>query len=129
MENSLKNSVNNGLTKILYVCSLSLLFVLSFGNQLFAQTDQPSAGNLKNNLAAGAKELEKERHDEIMSYVYMAFGFAVVIAIAWSTTVMARKRNKRQQEEKQRYILRQQELKKHHNHGHAAHGHGIKARR
>jgi beta-lactamase regulating signal transducer with metallopeptidase domain len=132
MENSLKNSVNNGLSKILYVCSLSLLFVLSFGNQLFAQSDSPSVDNLKNNMSANAKQLEQDRHDEIMSYVYMAFGFAVVIAIAWSTTVMARKRNRRQLEEKQRYILKQQELKKHHNHGHAghaAHGHGVKARR
>ena len=129
MENSLKNSVNNGLTKISRVCSLFILFTLSFGDRLQAQSDGPSLENIKNNTAAAAKEIEKQQHEEFMSYIYMSVGFIVVIAIAWSTTVMARKRNKRQLAEKQRYILRQQELKKHHNHGHTAHGHGIKARR
>jgi hypothetical protein len=34
---------------------------------------------------------ERAAHEEFMSYVYMTLGFAVVIGIAWFSTVMAKK--------------------------------------
>jgi len=132
MERSILKSVNKGFAKVSRVCLLSILFVMSFVSGSMAQSDDASLKNLKNNTAAGGKELERLRleklqHDEFMSYVYMSVGFAVVIAIAWSTTVMARNRNRRQNEEKQRFILRQQEKKHPQGHSHS-HGH-VKARR
>ena len=133
MENSVVKSVNNGLTRVWQVCLLSVLFLFSFAGVAVGQSADPSVDNLKNNMSAAAKEMEHQKQVEFMNYVWMCIGFAIVVAVAWSTTVMARKRSKREQEEKQRYILRQQELKKHGHHAHAAHhghAHGhVKARR
>lgn len=66
---------------------------------------------------------EKQAHDEFMSYVYMILGFAVVIAIAWVSTVKARNRSKAENEAKIKFIQQNLANKKHHDHGHA-HGHG-----
>ena len=117
MEKSLKKSVNNGLSGILRVFTLLIVFVLSFVQRAQAQDSGPSLNNLKKNGAAAAAELERIKHEETMSYIYMSVGFAIVIAIAWGTTVMARKRSRREQEQKHRFVLKQQELKKHHGHG------------
>lgn len=133
METSQKNSVNNGLSRILNVFTLLIIFILSAAQRVQAQTTDsgPSLDNLKKNSTAAAAELEKLKHDEFMSYVYMSLGFAVVIAIAWGTTVLARKRSKQELEQRQRFVLKQQELKKHtSHHGHAQAHHGLhKARR
>lgn len=79
----------------------------------------PSIANLSKNLASSAAELEKIRHEEIMSYIYMGVGFSIVIAIAWFTTVLARKR--RRKEDEVRAIRAQNMKHKAHHHGH--HGH------
>jgi len=133
MGNSHNTSATNGLAGFSKLGMLLIVFILSSFQKLMAQADAgPSMDHLKKNATAAAEELEKIRHDEIMSYVYMSAGFAVVIAIAWGTTIMARKRSRREQEERHRIILKNQELKKHHpHHGHShAHGHVLhKARR
>lgn len=138
MENPVSKSVNNGLTKVWQAGLLSVSFILSFANAAVAQASDPSVQNIKNNMSAATKEMEHQKQVEFMNYVWMCLGFAVVVAVAWSTTVMARKRSARALEEKQRYILRQQELKKHGHHttahghhghhAHAAHG-SVKAKR
>ena len=46
----------------------------------------------------GAEELEKIRHEEILSYVYMGVGFLIVIFIAWFTTVLAKKQKNKELE-------------------------------
>jgi hypothetical protein len=122
MENQLQRSGKKGVEKILRTCVFAFSFIYLSINNLIAQGGGADLGNLKNNLKALKEEQEKIAHDEFMSYVYMSVGFAVVIAIAWFTTVSARKRSKKEAEERQRFHLRQQELKKH---GHIPH----KARR
>lgn len=74
----------------------------------------PSLHNLSKNLGATADELERIRHEEIMSYVYMGLGFSVVIGIAWFTTVLARKRKRKEDEVK---AIRMQNMK-HKSHHH-----------
>lgn len=58
----------------------------------------PSLENITKNLENSAAELEKIRHEEIMSYIYMGLGFSIVIGIAWFTTVLAKKRKKKEDE-------------------------------
>lgn len=70
----------------------------------------PSLENITKNLANSAAELEKIRHEEIMSYIYMGVGFSVVIGIAWFTTVLARKRKKKEDEVR---AIRMQHMKHH----------------
>ncbi len=65
-----------------------------------AANDGPSLKNISKNLAESADELERIRREEILSYVYMALGFSVVIGIAWFTTVLAKKRKKKEDEVK-----------------------------
>jgi hypothetical protein len=130
MVKSSRVSGTNGVQKILRLSVLfSLLFSLNI-NYMSAQDGGPSLENLSKNAKAIDAETERlkeeARRNEILSYVWMSVGFAVVIGIAWFTTVLARKRSKKELEEKQKFILRQQELKKHghhHGHGHHAHGH------
>lgn len=64
----------------------------------FADSSEPSISNLSKNLNFGVEELEKIRHEEIMSYVYMVIGFSVVIFIAWFTTVLAKKQKNKELE-------------------------------
>ena len=63
-----------------------------------ADSSGPSLSNLSKNLNLGAEELEKIRHEEIMSYVYMVLGFSIVIFIAWFTTVLAKKQKNKELE-------------------------------
>jgi hypothetical protein len=80
-----------------------------------ASDEGPSLKNLTKNSSAINAELakikEKERHDQIMSYIYMGVGFSIVIAIAWFTTALARKRQKSEDEKK---ALRLAQMKHHH---------------
>ena len=66
-------------------------------------------------MANSAKELERIRHEEIMSYIYMGLGFSVVIGIAWFTTVLAKKRRRKEDEVR---AIRAQNMKNkgHHHH-------------
>jgi hypothetical protein len=63
-----------------------------------ADSSGPSLSNLSKNLNLGAEELEKIRHEEILSYVYMGVGFLIVIFIAWFTTVLAKKQKNKELE-------------------------------
>ncbi|MBL0328089.1 MAG: hypothetical protein IPP64_01390 [Bacteroidetes bacterium] len=72
--------------------------------------DGPSIENITKNLASSAKELEKIRKEEIMSYIYMGLGFSIVIAIAWFTTILARKRKRKEDEIR---AIRAQNMKHH----------------
>ena len=111
--------------------SFGLLVLFLFTTQLvFAQTDSvitdsanvatagddsgPSIANISKNLASSSEELERIRHEEIMSYIYMGVGFSIVIAIAWFTTVLARKRKRKEDEVR---AIRAQNMK------HKAHSH------
>lgn len=75
----------------------------------------PSLENITKNLENSAAELEKIRHEEIMSYIYMGVGFSIVIGIAWFTTVLARKRKKKDDEVR---AIRMQQMKHHKPHHH-----------
>ncbi len=55
-----------------------------------AQSDEPSVSNITKTLNA-AKAAQRQ---EILSYVYMVLGFAVVIAIAWFTNARVQKNKK-----------------------------------
>jgi hypothetical protein len=123
-----KSSKNNG-KRVLRCFIFFFLFSLFTPQISIAQTtsdsavqssseDGPSLNNIKKNMAAGNEELkkslEKAKHDEFMSYVYMGLGFSVVIFIAWFTTSVARKRKKKDDAIK---LLRHQNTK-HHDHSH-----------
>lgn len=75
----------------------------------------PSLENITKNLEQSAAELEKIRHEEIMSYIYMGVGFSIVIGIAWFTTVLARKRKRKEDEVR---AIRMQQMKHHKPHHH-----------
>jgi hypothetical protein len=51
-----------------------------------------SLGNLNKNANAIKQEQSKMTPEEIRSYIYMGVGFALVIAIAWFSTSLAKKR-------------------------------------
>ncbi len=82
-----------------------------------ADDSGPSIANITKNLNSSAEELERIRHEEIMSYIYMGLGFSVVIGIAWFTTVLARKR-KRKEDEVRAIRAANMKHKAHHGHGH-----------
>jgi hypothetical protein len=83
------------------------------GATIIADSSGPSISNLSKNLNLGVEELEKIRHEEIMSYVYMVIGFLVVIFIAWFTTVLAKKQKNKELEIRASRI-RNTNLKLHH---------------
>ena len=124
-----KSGKNNG-KRVLSCFVFLFIFSLSTVNQAIAQAadsakQDTAAGsgmadikNLTKNFAAAnienKKMLEQQRHDEIMSYIYMGLGFSVVIFIAWFTTSLARKRKIKDDEIK---AIRLQNMKPHdHNH-------------
>jgi hypothetical protein len=61
-----------------------------------------------------AKIKEKERRNEILSYVYMGVGFSIVIAIAWFTTSLARKRQKKADEQRAMRLANMKHKPHHH---------------
>lgn len=67
---------------------LLLITILSNSKNMLAQGD-PSFDNIQKATEAARDQI---RHDEIMSYVYMAIGFIIVISIAWFTNVRVQKR-------------------------------------
>ena len=89
----------------------------STASSAVAEDSGPSLSHLSKSLSAQSEELakikEKERHDQIMSYIYMGVGFSIVIAIAWVTTSLARKRQ-RSEDEKKALRLAQMKHKPHH---------------
>jgi len=80
--------------------------------------DGPSLENITKNLASSAKELEKIRKEEILSYIYMGLGFSIVIAIAWFTTILARKRKRKEDEIRAIRAQNMKHHKPHHPHHH-----------
>ena len=68
----------------------------------------PSLQHLKKNLAAGDDELKKIAHQEMLQNIFMVGGFAIVIAIAWFSTTIARKHKKKEVQ-----VTRNQQLLKH----------------
>ncbi|MDF2438729.1 MAG: hypothetical protein K0Q95_3105 [Bacteroidota bacterium] len=123
METSIKTSVTSRFAKIYKSGTLLFFLLLTSAQQILAQDGGPSLSNVKKTLQLQ----EKAAHDEFMSYVYMVVGFAVVIAIAWISTINARKRSKAEAEAKMKIIQHNLANKKHHpeSHGHAAHGHTL----
>jgi beta-lactamase regulating signal transducer with metallopeptidase domain len=102
MENSTKHCIR-GSERLFMRCILVLsLFAFNIVNAL--ADDGPSLSNLKKNGHAIADEQKNIAHQEFLSYVWMVLGFAVVIAIAWISTVKARNRSKVETEAKQRFI-------------------------
>jgi hypothetical protein len=118
MENSVKISVTGRFGKAYRNCILLFMFIFSSAQNIIAQAE-PSLSNVKKTLQLQ----EKQAHDEFMSYVYMVVGFAIVIAIAWISTVKARKRSKEENEAKMKIIQQNLANKKHHTDPHY-HGHG-----
>jgi flagellar biosynthesis/type III secretory pathway M-ring protein FliF/YscJ len=112
------------------ICCLFLLFTVC-GKPSVAQAptdsastsaqsksdDGPDIKNIQKLLPTINPEVEKmqeqQKHDEFMSYIYMGFGFAVVIAIAWFTTSLAKKRRLKEDEER---LKRAQTMQSHHPH-------------
>lgn len=126
----------NNPTGVMVLRSFTLLILFLFSTSFLtvAQTDSvsatdsastaatsddsgPSIANITKNLNSSAEELERIRHEEIMSYIYMGLGFSVVIGIAWFTTVLARKR-KRKEDEVRAIRAANMKHKAHHGHGH-----------
>lgn len=111
---------STSVARILRVCIFSFLFLFAAINPAIAQennsltdssaavaaesSEGPSLENLSKSLAASSEEInkikEKQRRDEILSYIYMGVGFSIVIGIAWFTTALARKRKKKDDEQK-----------------------------
>lgn len=123
------NFGNTSRVATLKALAIVFFFTCSSAIQLFAQetdsaltdsasievvsggtADGPSLENITKNLASSAKELEKIRKEEIMSYIYMGLGFSIVIAIAWFTTILARKRKRKEDEIR---AIRAQNMKHH----------------
>lgn len=126
METSSTKFGKGNLGKVSRSCILFFIFLLSSAERIFAQ----DLKNVKNSLSSIKEEQEKLAHQEFMSYVYMVLGFAVVIAIAWITTVKARKRSQAENDAKIK-LIQQNMAKKHTTHSaHAGHAHTLhKARR
>lgn len=92
-----KNFLNrqNQFKKSITFLIASLVF---FTNNIFAQGGA-SLDNVKKNVNAIGNEMT---HEEIMQYTYMGVGFALVIAIAWFSTSLAKKRRIAADEERAR---------------------------
>ena len=70
-------------------CTLLISFILLLAGNAHAQNGGASLGNLNKNLNAASDQIT---HDEMIQYLYMGIGFALVIAIAWFSTSLAKKR-------------------------------------
>lgn len=87
--------------RILKFCFLLFLFIIPFTINAVAD-EGPSLKNVKKNGQAikteQAREAQEEQErlafQEKMSYVYMAVGLALVLGIAWFSTVYTRKNKK-----------------------------------
>ncbi|HEY0029267.1 MAG TPA: hypothetical protein VGC65_00800 [Bacteroidia bacterium] len=116
-----KKAGKSSVVRIFWAFIFLILFSCSTGSSLIAQektdsitdssaivteesSDGPSIKNLSKNLSAGNEEIarlkEKARRDQIIQYIIMVLGFAVVIGIAWFTTALAKKRKKKEDEQR-----------------------------
>lgn len=99
-----------------------LMFLILFISSSFfsiAQDDGPSLGNIKKTAAALKEEQEKMAQEQLIKeIVYISIGFAIVVAIAWVSTMLARKKAKKDAEEKQRIMTKLHADRAHHGHGH-----------
>ncbi|MBN8695047.1 MAG: hypothetical protein J0L87_00840 [Bacteroidetes bacterium] len=99
-----------------------LMFLTLFISSTFlsiAQDDSPSLGNIKKTAAALKEEQEKMAQEQLIKeIVYISIGFAIVVAIAWVSTMLARKKAKKDAEEKQRIMAKLHGDRAHHGHGH-----------
>jgi hypothetical protein len=98
-----------------------LILFISSSLLSVAQDDGPSLGNLKKTAAALKEEQEKMAQEQLIKeIVYISIGFAIVVAIAWVSTMLARKKAKKDAEEKQRIMAKLHGDRAHHAHGHKA---------
>ncbi len=88
MTTSTRTSIVNARNRVLKSCALLFSALILFSYNAMAQ-DGPSLGNLNKNLDAAKTQMTLE---EKMNYIYMSVGFALVIAIAWFSTSLAKKR-------------------------------------
>ncbi|MBL7888959.1 MAG: hypothetical protein JNL24_05370 [Bacteroidia bacterium] len=96
-----------------------LILFISSSLLSVAQDDSPSLGNIKKTAAALKEEQEKMAQEQLIKeIVYISIGFAVVVAIAWVSTMLARKKAKKDAEEKQRIMAKLHGDRAHHAHGH-----------
>ncbi|MEO6901660.1 MAG: hypothetical protein ABI315_00735 [Bacteroidia bacterium] len=86
-----------------FVNTAGLLFItiLSNSKNMFAQ-GEPSFDNVQKATEAARDQI---RHDEIMSYLYMAIGFIAVIAIAWFTNARVQKRRSLEERNKRAGVV------------------------
>lgn len=91
MKTSARTKFENGRNRVLRTCALLFSSMMLFAYNAMAQ-DGPSLGNVNKNANAIKEEQSKMTPEEIRSYIYMAVGFALVIAIAWFSTSLAKKR-------------------------------------
>lgn len=96
-----------------------LILFISSSLLSVAQDDSPSLGNIKKTAAALKEEQEKMAQEQLIKeIVYISIGFAVVVAIAWVSTMLARKKAKKDAEVKQRIMAKLHGDKAHHGHAH-----------
>ena len=96
MKTSAKTAILTGRERVFksFALIISSLFLFAYTAQ--AQ-EGPSLGNLNKNMDAAKNQLS---HDEMVQYIYMGVGFALVIAIAWFSTSLAKKRKLAEDEER-----------------------------
>jgi hypothetical protein len=107
-----------------FIGKKGMFLVVSFFSVLnaIAQDDGPSLSNIKRSAAAIKEEQEKLAHEQLVKeIIYISIGFAVVVGIAWFTTILARKKAKKDAEAKQKIMKKL--------HGDRAHNHHPKPRR
>ncbi|MBK7181896.1 MAG: hypothetical protein IPH89_02620 [Bacteroidetes bacterium] len=101
-----------------------MFLVVSFFSiiDVIAQDAGPSLEHIKRNAAAIKEEQEKMAQEQLIKeIIYISIGFAIVVGIAWFTTILARKKAKKDAELKQKIMEKL--------HGDRAHNHHHKPRR
>ena len=114
MQNSFKNIIRNVQNKVTRFSALVISSLILFSYNVSAQVDSaakddgPSLDNSKKVVKAVGDQLSKE---EKLSYIGMAVGFILVMAIAWLSTSAAKKRR----------LAREELVRRHHLNSHAKH--------
>ncbi len=114
MQNLSKCATSNFQNKLIRHCALVFSSLILFSYNLFAQADSsskndgPSLDNSKKVVKAVGEQMSRE---EKMSYIGMAIGFILVMAIAWFSTNAAKKRR----------LAREEMIRRHHLNSHAKH--------
>ena len=84
-----------------------MFLVVSFFSiiDVIAQDAGPSLEHIKRNAAAIKEEQEKMAQEQLIKeIIYISIGFAIVVGIAWFTTILARKKAKKDAELKQKIM-------------------------